>query len=247
MAVGNQHKLLLFDLIKYGLQKGAGKMDLIEAIQQRKSIRAFTSRPVSKDIIKEILSIACRAPSAMNTQPWEFVVVSDEKLDRLRAAIVENLKSGAPIKPDHLVVGWPNESVYKQRQIGLAKQLFKAMNIPREDKEKRSWWLERGFRFFDAPAAIVIVSDKALTEAGPLLDVGAVMQNICLAALQFGLGTCIEDQGVLYPEVFREHTGIPETKRLIIAIALGYPDLDFPANLIRSEREPAENLTTWVE
>lgn len=221
-------------------------MELMEAIRQRKSIRAFTSEPVSREVIREILSTACWAPSAMNTQPWEFVVVSGERLDRLRAAIVERLREGAAMQPDHLVVGWPMKSVYKERQITLAKQLFQAMDIPREDREKRAWWLERGFRFFDAPAAVVIVSDKALTEAGPLLDIGAVMQNICLAALQYGLGTCIEDQGILYPDVFREHTGIPETKRLIIAIALGHPDPDFPANRIRSEREPAEKLTTWV-
>ena len=221
-------------------------MELIEAIQQRRSIRAFTDKTVTRDTIMEILNIACRAPSAMNTQPWEFVVVSGEKLNKLRIAIVEKLNSGAPIQPDHLVVGWPKESVYTKRQITLAKQLFQAMDIPREDVEKRVWWLERGFRFFDAPMAIIIATDKVLGEAGPLLDLGTVMQNICLAALQFGLGTCIEDQGVLYPEVFREQAGVPPTKRLIIAIALGYPDPDFPANLICSEREPAENLTTWA-
>lgn len=222
-------------------------MDLIEAIKQRQSIRAFQDKPIPGNTMMEILNIACRAPSAMNTQPWEFVVVSGDKLNRLRTSIAEKLKSGAPIAPDHLVVGWPNDSVYKKRQIELAKRLFKAMDIPREDMEKRAWWLERGFRFFDAPAAIVIISDKVLSETGSLLDIGAVMQNICLAALNFGLGTCIEDQGILYPEVFREHTGIPTSKRLVIAIAVGYPDLNFPANQIRSEREPAENLTTWVE
>ncbi len=222
-------------------------MDLMEAIQQRRSIRAFTSKPVSKEVIREILSIACRAPSAMNTQPWEFVILTGEKLNQIRAAIVEKLKSGAAIQPDHMVVGWPAESVYRERQISLAKQLFKAMDISREDKEKRAWWLERGFRFFDAPAAIIIASDKALSEAGPLLDIGAVMQNICLASMHFGLGTCIEDQGTLYPETIRKHTGIPDSKRLIIAIALGYPDPDFPANLICSEREPVDNLTTWFE
>lgn len=222
-------------------------MDLIDALQKRRSIRAFTDKPVPKKIIMEILNIACRAPSAMNTQPWEFIVLTGERLNQIRATIVEKLKSGAPIVPDHLVVSWPNEGVYKDRQINLAKQLFQAMDIPREDKEKRAWWSERGFRFFDAPAAIIIATDKVLGEAGPLLDLGAVMQNICLAALHFGLGSCVEDQGVLYPEVFREHAGIPSNKRLMIAVALGYPDPDFPANKIRSEREPAENLTIWVE
>lgn len=222
-------------------------MDVIEAIQNRRSIRAFTDKPVPRETIMEILNAACRAPSAMNTQSWEFIVITGEKLNQLRAAIVEKLKAGAPIVPDHQVVGWPDKSVYKDRQITLAKQLFKAMDIAREDKEKRAWWLERGFRFFDAPAAIIIACDNVLGEAAPLLDLGAAMQNICLAALDFGLGTCIEDQGVLYPGVVREHTGITTDKRLMIAIALGYPDENFPANQVRSEREPAENITTWVE
>jgi len=222
-------------------------MDLIDAIQQRKSIRAFTDKPVPKEVIGKILEIACRAPSAMNIQPWEFIIITGEKLNRLRTAIVEKLKSGAPIVPDHLVVSWPDKGVYKDRQITLAKQLFKAMDIPREDREKRAWWMERGFRFFDAPVAIIIATDKILGEAGPLLDLGAVMQNISLAALHFGLGTCIEDQGVLFPDVIREQTGISPAKRLVIAIALGYPDPTFPANQVISQREPAENLTTWVE
>ncbi|MFA5322810.1 MAG: nitroreductase [Smithella sp.] len=222
-------------------------MDLIEAIQKRISIRAFTDKPVPKETLMEILNIACRAPSAMNIQPWEFVVITGEKLNKLRDAIVEKLKSGAPIVPDHQVVGWPDKSAYKERQITLAKQLFKAMDIPREDVKKRAWWLERGFRFFDAPAAIIIATDRVLGESAPLLDLGAVMQSICLAAMHFGLGTCIEDQGVMYPEVFREHAGISQTKRLMIAIAIGYTDTAFPANQVRSEREPAENLTTWVE
>ena len=222
-------------------------MEIIDAILQRRSIRAFKDKPIPKETIIEILNIACRAPSAMNTQPWEFIVLAGEMLTNLRSAIVEKLKNGSPIQPDHLVVTWPDKGIYKDRQVTLAKQLFKAMDIPREDKVKRAWWLERGFRFFDAPAAIIIATDKVLGEAGPLLDLGAVMQNICLAALHFGLGTCIEDQGVLYPEVFREHAGIAENKRLMIAIALGYPDPDFPANHVRSEREAAENLTTWLE
>ena len=219
--------------------KGAGKMELIEGIRQRRSVRAFTSRPLSRDVIKEILSIACCAPSAMNTQPWEFVVVSGERLDRLRAGIVEKLKSGAAMQPDHLVVGWPMKSVYKERQVALAKQLFKAMDIPREDKEKRAWWFERGFRFFDAPAAIIIVSDKALTEAGPLLDIGAVMQNICLAALQFGLGTCIEDQIIFVQtcmgndnaDIFRHHWRSCSLQMTKIVRSAGPQHLEFRAQV----------------
>ena len=221
-------------------------MDLIQAIKTRKSIRAFTSEKVPKNVITDILNIAGRAPSAMNTQPWEFTVVTGDILDKIRSAVVEKLKNMEPMQPEHLVVGWSRESIYRKRQVELAKKLFKLMDIRREDKEKRTEWLERGFRFFDAPAAIILMTDRSLTENGPLLDVGAVMQNICLAALHFGLGTCIEDQGVLYPEVAREMAGIPESKRIVISIAIGYPDPDFPANKIITDRESADSLTTWV-
>ncbi len=221
-------------------------MDIIQAIESRKSVRAYTSETVPREVISNILKVACRAPSAMNTQPWEFVVIAGEVLNKIRSAIVEKLNTGDPMEPEHLVVGWPKESVYKERQVELAKGLFKLMDIQREDKAKRAQWFERGFRFFDAPVAIILLTDRQLTENGPLLDVGAVMQNICLAALEYGLGTCIEDQGVLYPKVVREMAGIPDTKRIVISIAIGYPDLDFSANRFKSTREPSENQTTWV-
>ena len=221
-------------------------MELTQAINARRSIRAFTSQTVSKDLLAEILNLACRAPSAMNTQPWEFMVISGEKLNQIRATIVQKLHNQEPIHPEHPVVGWPRDSVYRERQVALAKQLFKVMDITREDTVKRAAWLERGFRFFDAPATIILLTDRTLSEHGPLLDVGVVMQNICLAAVDRGLGTCIEDQGVLYPSVLREMAGIPDAKRIIISIAIGYPDPDFPANQVCSERAPAETITSWV-
>jgi nitroreductase len=106
--------------------------------------------------------------------------------------------------------------------------------------------MERGFRFFDAPVGILLLTDTSLSECGPLLDIGAAMQNICLAALNFGLGTCIEDQSVLFPQVLREALQIPENKRIIIAMALGDPDSDFPANTLSSERASIETNTRWI-
>lgn len=221
-------------------------MDIIEAIQKRKSIRGFKSDPVSKDILTGIIESACRAPSAMNTQPWEFIVLTGDVLDKLRVAIVDKLHKKEPMRPEHHVVSWPNNGIYRERQIDLAKKIFQLMDIRREDKEKRAAWLERGFRFFDAPVAILILTDKSLSDAGPLLDLGAAMQTLCLAALNFGLGTCIEDQGVLYPEVLRKITQLPEDKRIIIAIAIGYPDENFPANALVTSRVSPDNNTRWV-
>ena len=220
-------------------------MDVIEAIMRRKSIRGYKPDPVPKELLREILGTACRAPSAMNTQPWEFTVLTGAVLENVRRANVDMLNSGVPPNPEHLVFGWPSDSVYRRRQVDLAKQLFQLMDIPREDKEKREEWMERGFRYFDAPAAIVVSVDRCLSEVGPLIDIGAVVQTICLVALNHGLGTCIEDQGVMYPEVLRKYAGIPKSKRIIMSIAIGYPAPDFPANKVQSTREPVESITTW--
>jgi nitroreductase len=221
-------------------------MDVIEAVKKRKSIRGYKPDPVPKEVLEQILELASHAPSAMNTQPWEFTVLTGEVLDNVRRSNVDLLSSGVLPNPEHVVTSWPKESIYRQRQVHLAKQLFQLMDIPREDKEKRAKWLERGFRYFDAPAAIILSTDRCLSESGPLLDIGAVMQTICLTALHFGLGTCIEDQGTMYPQVLRKYAHIPESKRIIAAIAIGYPDWDFPANKVESEREPIKNVTTWL-
>ncbi len=220
-------------------------MDIVEAIKIRKSIRGFKADPVPKEVIMEVLEIAGRAPSAMNTQPWEFAVLTGEVLEKIKQVNIEKLYSPDPSQPEHTVTGWPRDSVYRDRQVELAIQIFKLMDIGREDKEKRASWMERGFRYFDAPAAIILLTDSVLTDEGPLLDLGAVMQTICLAALSYDLGTCIEDQGVMAPEVVRKLANIPETKRIIMSIAIGYPDWDFPANKLETTREPIENLVTW--
>lgn len=222
-------------------------MDIIEAIKSRRSIRAYKSDPVPRDILRNILETACRAPSAMNTQPWECTVVSGSALANIARDNVAKLRAGEMPNPEHHVVGWTQDSVHRQRQVELAIQIFKIMDVPREDKVKRMEWMERGFRNFDAPAMIIISVDRSLSETGPVLDVGAVMQNICLAAMQYGLGTCIHDQGVMYPETLRQYAGIPESKRIMIAVAIGYPDEKARENTIASTRVPIDDIITWQD
>lgn len=220
-------------------------MDIIEAIKSRKSIRSFKSTPVPKDVLVDILTTSCRAPSSVNQQPWEFAVVSGNVLEKIKQLNVQMINDGVPSQRDYTVGDRPKDSVYRKRQVDLAISLFELMNIPRVDREKRLEWLLRGFRYFDAPCAIFIYSDNCLSEVGSVLDIGAVMQNLCLAALKYGLGTCIENQGIQYSDMLREVIGIPASKRIAVSIAIGYPDWDFPANALVSERESLDNITLW--
>lgn len=220
-------------------------MDIIDAILNRRSIRDFKPDPVPKEILKKILEIASRAPSAENTQPWEYTVITGNVLEKIRQVNIEKLNSGASVHPDLLHKGWPPGSVYRQRQVEIAKQIFQRMEIPREDAEKRAQWMERGFRYFNAPAVIIVSVDRSLPKHRPLFDIGGVVQTICLAALEYDLGTCIGNQGIMYPGVLSKLAGIPASKRIEISISIGFPNWDFPANTVLSTREPVENITTW--
>jgi len=220
-------------------------MNVLEALVTRKSVRGFKPDPVPKETLREVLRISGRAPSAVNSQPWEFFVLTGNVIESIKRGNVEKAQSGAAPNPEHVLMGWPADSVYRRRQVALAKQLFQLMEIGVEDAEKKKQWMLRGLRFFDAPAAIVIVVDQSIVERAPLLDIGAVMQSICLAALGHGLGTCIEDQAAMYPQIVREFASIPESKRIVISIAIGYPDWEFPANRVESAREPIDSITSW--
>jgi nitroreductase len=77
-------------------------MHVIEAIKTRKSIRGFKPDPVARSVLRDILEISTRAPSAMNTQPWEFTVITGDVLENIRKENVEMFRAGE-IKPDILL------------------------------------------------------------------------------------------------------------------------------------------------
>ena len=219
-------------------------MDVIEAIKSRRSIRAYKKDPVSREVIQEILDAAIRSPSGMNTQPWEFVVATGPILEQIREENTRLFNEGAT--PTNDMPTRPYEGIYRQRQVALGIELFKLMGIAREDKEARHKWTLRGFRFFEAPCEIVICVDKKLDQPMDMIAIGSVCQSICLAALEFDLGTCIADQGIMYDHVWRQFAHIPDTKRLVTGIAIGYPDWEFPANKLVSTREPVDKVVTWI-
>ena len=219
-------------------------MELVEAIKSRKSIRGYKPTPVAKETLVQILEIASRAPSAVNIQPWKFSILGGKMLDELKEALQEKFLTGVEPHPDF--GPFPRfEGVYRDRQVELGKSLFQLMDIAREDKEKRKQWMLKMIRFFDAPNAIIVGVDEEVNNFLSIFSLGTITQTIALVAADFGLGTCIEQEPVYYPEVIRQITGVPESLNIAMGIAIGYPDWEFPANKLESTREPLSNITTW--
>ena len=221
-------------------------MDFDDVILGRRSIRGYKPDPVPKALIEEILALAMRAPSSMNTQPWNFYVVTGEPLDKIRAGNTQRTVDGVP-QSREFRTGEPFAGIHRERQIGVAKQLFAAMGIERDDQAKRQDWVLRGFRQFDAPVCILVTYDRVLDGSDDTpFDCGAVATALVNAAWSRGLGAVINSQGIMQSPVVREHAGIADDQVILKSIALGWPDDDFPANSVVSTRKSVKEATVFV-
>lgn len=221
-------------------------MELEQAMLERRSIRGFTKDPVPRALLAEIITLANRAPSSMNTQPWHFHVLTGEPLEKVREGNSTRMLNGVPPVRE-IVDHGAYEGVHRDRQVEIAKQLFAAMGIEREDKERRQDWVMRGFRQFDAPVSIVVCFDKTL-EGGTIahFDLGAVTYGLVLAAWSKGLGAVINGQGIMQSPVVREHAQIPDDQVIMTCVALGWPETSFSANDVKSLRRPVDNVAKFV-
>ena len=221
-------------------------MTFDEVVMGRRSCRGYKPEPVPRQLIEEILALAMRAPSSMNTQPWSFYVVTGEPLDRITRGNTERILAGAPDSREFRK-GQPFAGAHRERQIGVAKQLFAAMGIERDDKDGRQDWVLRGFRQFDAPVCVIITYDRAVDGSDDTpFDCGAVATALVNAAWSRGLGTVINSQGIMQSPVVREHAGIPDDQVIMKSIALGWPDESFAPNAVVSERKPIEEAAVFV-
>ncbi len=212
----------------------------------RRSTRGFLDKPVPRAVIEEVLAVAMRAPSSFNNQCWNFTVVTGEPLDRIRLGNTEGILAGQPDSREFRRFDKVPD-LHRGRQIDIAKQLFGAMGIEREDKDGRQDWVLRGFRQFDAPVSVVVTYDRVLlgSDIAPF-DCGAVTNALVNAAWSRGLGCVINSQGIMQSPVVREHAGIPDDQVIMICVAMGWPDEEFPANAVVSNRKPLEEAVRFV-
>jgi len=221
-------------------------MNYDDVVLGRRSIRGYQNKLVPKALIEEILALAMRSPSSMNTQPWNFTVVSGATLDKIRAGNTERNLAGVPHSREFRI-GKAFEGQHRDRQVGVAKQLFAAMGIAREDKDARQDWVLRGFRQFDAPVCVIITYDRELADSDDTaFDCGAVTTALVNAAWSRGLGAVINSQGIMQSPVVREHAGIADDQVIMKAVALGWPDHSFPANAVVSERKSVAEAARFV-
>ena len=217
-------------------------MELDQAIAERKSIRAFTDRPVPRGIITRVLEKAVRAPSALNLQPWEFTVVLGEEKERLSRALIkayrERMISCSPEAKGPLpdVLGKRGAASFQAMQPAL-----EAMGVAFDE-----FINEGSCRFYDAPVAVIVCMNKVFSHRR-YLCVGAALGYLVLAAHAEGLGTCPIGLVSAYEDTIRECINIPEDRELAVAVAMGYPDWNSPINRFVTPRAPVDDVLRWFD
>ena len=158
-------------------------MEVFDVINKRKSVRAYAPTPVPRGTMEKILEAARLAPSAMNVQPWYFIVVTDAE---------------------------------KRRKISKSGRFAKFLK--------------------ESPVVIVGCGDSNASPKWHVIDVSIAMQNIVLAAVGKGLGTCWI--GSFDERLVKELLKIPERFKVVALLAMGYPrkKLDLIAKIVHLVR-----------
>jgi len=221
-------------------------MELVAAIKGRRSIRKFQPQEVPKSILTEIMETARWSPSWGNTQPWTLYILTGKTLAKFKEMNLRQTLAGAAIASDvPMLEKWPD--AMKVRYSDLGKVVLSVQGIKREDKEGREKYYRDMVCAFDAPCLILACISRDNLVEYQMLDVGLIAQSICLAAHDKGLGTCLLAATARYPAEIRKIAAIPDDKKIIVGIALGYPDPSFSLNTFERDRATLDEFVHWMD
>jgi len=219
-------------------------MNVSEAIATRKTTRAFRSDPVPLETVKRILSLAARAPSGGNLQPWKACVLIGDARDELVRRMADARKQHPMGEPPEYNIYPPKlTEPYRTRRFRVGEQMYATMGIPREDKAARLKAFARNWEFFGAPVGMIFTIDRQMQQ-GQWSDLGMFLMNIMLLAREHGLHTCPQEAWAVWHRVIREYLKVPEEEMIFCGMGLGYADESATVNSLVTERAPLEEYVT---
>lgn len=223
------------------------------AIASRMSVRAFTDQAVTKAQITQILQVASRAPSGTNCQPWRVYVLQGASRNTLVEQVCtahDAMRTDPALvaeyaeEYDYYPQKWVSPYIDRRRENGWG--LYGLLGIGKGDKDKMHAQHQRNYRFFDAPVGLMFTLDRVMGR-GSLVDYGAFMQNIMVAARGHGLHTCPQAAWNNFSKIIMPHIGAGPDEMLVCGMALGYADETAVVNTFHTPRVPVDAFTHWLD
>ena len=223
---------------------------VIDAITKRSSKRKFLGKAVPKEIQEKILSAANMTPSGANMQPWIVYAISNQEvLDNIGQDIIKHIDAGGDI--DQFIQYYPLQWInpYKRRRITTGVGLYNLLGVDRKDDERRKELWHDNYRLFGAQTVFFVFTDKSLIDGaqGALIDCGAYMQSIMLAAQAYGIDSCPQGSTTEYGKVIAKTLQTPDNLALLYSIGLGYEDTSAIENSYQPERAPMDELVKFID
>ncbi|MCH4247812.1 nitroreductase [Acinetobacter populi] len=224
-----------------------------QAITSRHSVRAFLDQAVDQQTIKDILTVASRAPSGTNTQPWKVYVVTGQKrqemIDRVCKAQLEVSQNPELAKQytetfAYYPEKWISPFIDRRRENGWG--LYGLLNIQKGEKEKMAAQQLRNYQLFDAPVALYFTVNKAMG-VGSKMDISMMIQNVMIAAKARGLDTCPQAAWNHFHPIVLDVLNAPDDEELVCTVALGYADPQHIVNTFITPRLPVEEFTVFLD
>ena len=220
-------------------------LTVTDALQQRISTREFQPRPLTKQLVHDILGVARWAPSGGNLQPWKVIAVAGAErsavLDlarRINAAEGPDESAERPVYPSNL---W---EPYRTRRFKLGEDMYALLGISRADRSGRLARFARNYEMFGAPVELFFVIDARMGH-GQWAHLGMFMQSVALAALERGVSSCMQEAWATLRLSLKSHFALDEHEFIYCGMALGYADKTAAVNSLRSERAPVEEFASF--
>ena len=231
-------------------RKRMESINVIDAIKGRTSTRKFLNKPVPKEIQEKILEAAAMTPSGANMQPWIVYAVSNEALlTKIGDAIIAHIEAGGEVDQfiQYYPVNWINP--YKKRRIVTGAGLYQLMEVDRHDNAKRQQMWFDNYRWFGAQTVFFVFVDNELINGaqGPLIDAGAYMQSLMLAAEGYGLSSCPQGSTTEYGKIIAKVMGVPENLALLYSVVIGYEDKEAKINSYKPKRVAMKESVTFID
>jgi nitroreductase len=201
---------------------GDGREVVDAAIRRRFATRSFTSRPVPKQTITEILDIARFAPSGANIQPWRVYVVAGttkEEISRTLLQAHEEARDQHVSEYQYYAASLPEP--YSSRRDQFGRLFYGSLGIQQSDAIARARQTSKNYGFFGAPVGLIIAIDRRL-QVGSWLDLGMFIQNVMIAAGARGLQTCPQETFSKYHALLRTLLPIPPEEIVVCGMSIGY-------------------------
>jgi nitroreductase len=219
-------------------------LDVYEAVDSRRAVRAFSSEPIPKAILERVLAAATRAPSSGNLQPWHVYVVTGEPLAELKRRATARALAGDPgdvreypMYPADLV------SPYLDRFSAAASQLYKALGIERDDPARPMKIAALNSAAFGAPTVLFCYLDRSMGP-GQWGDAGMYLQTVMLLLRAEGLHSCPQVMWTMFRKTVSQIAGAHDGLLLFCGVSVGFEKEGVPR--LRTGRADMRETVTFV-